>query len=176
MKFWFTRMHLLKLIAKSEFLRLIRHIQFLKAVFFHAITAFGGPQGHLGMMMKTFVQERKDLTAEELLDFNAFCQLLPGASSTQTLTLIGFKRGRLPPGNPDAHCLDPPRFHHHGVPEFSFGLHRERESFSGGVSLYPAHGYRLSGLCQFQGVHPGDPKPDGPVYHGSRHAGDLLFI
>ena len=62
----------------------------------HAITAFGGPQGHLGMMMKTFVQERKDLTAEELLDFNAFCQLLPGASSTQTLTLIGFKRGRLP--------------------------------------------------------------------------------
>ncbi len=96
MKFWFTRMHLLKLIAKSEFLRLIRHIQFLKAVFFHAVTAFGGPQGHLGMMMKTFVQERKDLTAEELLDFNAFCQLLPGASSTQTLTLIGFKRGRLP--------------------------------------------------------------------------------
>jgi len=62
----------------------------------HSITAFGGPQGHLGMMMKTFVHQRKDLTEKELLDFNAFCQLLPGASSTQTLTLIGFKRGRLP--------------------------------------------------------------------------------
>lgn len=77
-------------------MKLLRHIYFLKAVFLHALTAFGGPQGHLGMMMKTFVQQRKDLTAEELLDYNAFCQLLPGASSTQTLTLIGFKRGRLP--------------------------------------------------------------------------------
>jgi chromate transporter len=48
------------------------------------------------MMMKTFVIQRRDVTAEELLDYNAFCQLLPGASSTQTLTLIGFKRGRLP--------------------------------------------------------------------------------
>ena len=62
----------------------------------HSVTAFGGPQGHLGMMLKTFVQQRKDLTEEELLQYNAFCQLLPGASSTQTLILIGFKRGRLP--------------------------------------------------------------------------------
>jgi chromate transporter len=45
------------------------------------------------MMMKTFVEKRKDVTHQELLDFNAFCQLLPGASSTQTLTLIGYKRG-----------------------------------------------------------------------------------
>lgn len=65
-------------------------------MFLHSVTAFGGPQGHLGMMLKTFVQQRKDLTEEELLQYNAFCQLLPGASSTQTLTLIGFKRGRLP--------------------------------------------------------------------------------
>lgn len=27
------------------------------------------------------------------MDYSAFCQLLPGASSTQTLTLIGYKRG-----------------------------------------------------------------------------------
>lgn len=65
-------------------------------MFLHSVTAFGGPQGHLGMMLKTFVHRRKDLTEEELLQYNAFCQLLPGASSTQTLTLIGFKRGRLP--------------------------------------------------------------------------------
>ena len=44
-------------------------------------------------MMKTFVDRRKDVTKEELLEYNAFCQLLPGASSTQTLTLIGYKRG-----------------------------------------------------------------------------------
>ncbi|MEO5594993.1 MAG: chromate efflux transporter [Chitinophagaceae bacterium] len=75
---------------------LLRHIPFLKAVFLHSITAFGGPQGHFGMMLKTFVQRRKDITEEELLDFNSFCQLLPGASSTQTLTLIGYKRGGIP--------------------------------------------------------------------------------
>ena len=77
-------------------MNLFRHIPFLKAVFLHSITAFGGPQGHFGMMMKTFVDKRRDVTEQELLDFNAFCQLLPGASSTQTLTLIGYKRGRLP--------------------------------------------------------------------------------
>jgi len=75
---------------------LLRHIPFLKAVFLHSITAFGGPQGHFGMMLKTFVHRRKDITEEELLDFNSFCQLLPGASSTQTLTLIGYKRGGVP--------------------------------------------------------------------------------
>jgi len=75
---------------------LLRHIPFLKAVFLHSVTAFGGPQGHMGMMLKTFVDRRKDITKEELIEYNSFCQLLPGASSTQTLTLIGYKRGGLP--------------------------------------------------------------------------------
>lgn len=75
---------------------LIRHIPFLKAVFLHSITAFGGPQGHFGLMLRTFVQKRKDITEDELIEYNAFCQMLPGASSTQTLTLIGLKRGGIP--------------------------------------------------------------------------------
>jgi chromate transporter len=74
----------------------IRHIPFLKAVLIHSLTAFGGPQGHYGMMVKRFVQGRHDLTEEELLEFVAFTQLLPGASSSQTLTLIGYKRGGVP--------------------------------------------------------------------------------
>jgi len=65
-------------------------------VFIHSITAFGGPQGHYGMMHKTFVTDRKDITAAELLQYNSFCQILPGASSTQTLSLIGYKRGGVP--------------------------------------------------------------------------------
>jgi chromate transporter len=77
-------------------LPIIRHIPFLKAVFLHSITAFGGPQGHLGMMLKTFVDKRKDVTKEELMEYISFCQMLPGASSTQTLTLIGYKRGGIP--------------------------------------------------------------------------------
>ena len=74
----------------------LRHIPFLKSVFLHSITAFGGPQGHLGMMMKTFVDKRRDITKEELMEYVSFCQMLPGASSTQTLTLIGYKRGGIP--------------------------------------------------------------------------------
>ncbi len=62
----------------------------------HSVTAFGGPQGHLGMVMKTFVDRRKDLTKEELMEYVSFCQMLPGASSTQVLTLIGYKRGGVP--------------------------------------------------------------------------------
>ena len=75
---------------------LLRHIPFLKAVFLHSITAFGGPQAHIGMMLKTFVHRRPYVTEQELMEYNAFCQLLPGASSTQTLTLIGYKRGGIP--------------------------------------------------------------------------------
>lgn len=75
---------------------LLRHIPFLKAVFSHSVSAFGGPQGHFGMVMKTFVHRRHDVTEQELLEYNSFCQLLPGASSTQVLTLIGYKRGGIP--------------------------------------------------------------------------------
>lgn len=74
-------------------MNIIRHIPFLKAVLLYSVTAFGGPQGHLGMMFKTFVNKRRDVTEEELMEYNSFCQMLPGASSTQTLTLIGYKRG-----------------------------------------------------------------------------------
>ncbi len=50
----------------------------------------------MGMMLKNFVHRRHDVTEEELLEFNAFCQMLPGASSTQTITLIGYKQGGVP--------------------------------------------------------------------------------
>jgi chromate transporter len=50
----------------------------------------------MGMMIKTFVKQRGDVTEEELLEYNAFCQMLPGASSSQTITLIGYKRGGIP--------------------------------------------------------------------------------
>ena len=72
---------------------MLRHIPFLKNVFMYSISAFGGPQAHIAMMMKMFVQRTPYITKEELLEYNAFCNLLPGASSTQTITLIGYKRG-----------------------------------------------------------------------------------
>lgn len=75
---------------------LLRHVPFLKAVALYSFTAFGGPQGHIGMMMKTFVQRRHDVTEEELIDYNAFANMLPGPSSTQTVMLIALKRGGIP--------------------------------------------------------------------------------
>ncbi|MCB0697185.1 MAG: chromate transporter, partial [Chitinophagaceae bacterium] len=74
----------------------LRHIPFLRSVLLYSFTAFGGPQGHIGMMMRTFVQKRKDVSEEELMEYNAFCQMLPGPSSTQTVTLIAYKRGGIP--------------------------------------------------------------------------------
>lgn len=75
---------------------LLRHAPFLRTVFFYSLTAFGGPQGHIAMMLRTFVREKPYITEKELMEYNAFCQLLPGASSTQTVTLIGYKRGGVP--------------------------------------------------------------------------------
>ena len=75
---------------------LLRHIPFLKTVLLYAFTAFGGPQGHLGMMVKSFANKRHDVTEEEIAEYNAFSQMLPGPSSTQTVMLIGYKRGGVP--------------------------------------------------------------------------------
>ncbi|MDA3616712.1 chromate efflux transporter [Polluticaenibacter yanchengensis] len=70
-----------------------RHFSFLKSVFLYTLTAFGGPQGHYGMLLRKFVHERKDITEDELLEINAITNLLPGASSTQTLVLLGYLKG-----------------------------------------------------------------------------------
>jgi len=74
-------------------MKFLKQVVFLKDVFLFSLSAFGGPQGHLGMMIKTFVIKRKYLTMNELLNINIFCQLLPGATSTQTLMLIAYNRG-----------------------------------------------------------------------------------
>lgn len=48
---------------------------------------------HFIKMHKFFVQKHRYVGEDELLQLNAFVQLLPGASSSQLLTLIGYKRG-----------------------------------------------------------------------------------
>jgi len=67
--------------------------QFLKDVFFLGTAAFGGPQSHLSLFQKRLTGSHKYLTDRELTEINAFCQVLPGPSSTQTLTVIGFNMG-----------------------------------------------------------------------------------
>ncbi|WP_373331190.1 chromate transporter [Salmonirosea aquatica] len=74
-------------------MRRIRYIIFLKDVLILAFTAFGGPQVHLMMMIDLLVIKRRYLTEEELLELQALCQILPGPTSTQTITALGFKIG-----------------------------------------------------------------------------------
>ena len=64
---------------------MLRHIPFLKTVFLYSVTAYGGPQAHFAMMMRAFVKKVPYVTEQELLEYNAFCNLLPGASSTQVM-------------------------------------------------------------------------------------------
>lgn len=73
--------------------RRIRYIIFLKDVLILALTTFGGPQVHLAMMFERFVKKRAYLTEDELLELNALCQMLPGPTSTQTVTTLGFRIG-----------------------------------------------------------------------------------
>jgi chromate transporter len=71
----------------------IRYYIFLKDVLILALGAFGGPQAHMAMLLKRMVIKRKYLTEAELIELNALCQILPGPTSTQTITAIGFKVG-----------------------------------------------------------------------------------
>ena len=58
-----------------------------------AVSAFGGPQAHMAMLFDLMVDKRRYLDEKELIELHALCQILPGPTSTQTITAIGFKIG-----------------------------------------------------------------------------------
>lgn len=72
-----------------------RKLLFLRDVFIYTFTAFGGPQAHIAILMREFVEKRRYITESELMELNALSQLLPGPSSTQTLVGIAWKVGGL---------------------------------------------------------------------------------
>lgn len=73
--------------------RQIRYIIFLKDVLILALTCFGGPQVHLTMFLDRLVKKHNYITEAEILELQALCQVLPGPTSTQTITAIGFRLG-----------------------------------------------------------------------------------
>ncbi len=73
-----------------------RHLIFLSDIIWYTLTAFGGAQAHIGMMLRNFVNKREYISEKELLELNALTQILPGPSSTQTLIGIAYKVGGLP--------------------------------------------------------------------------------
>jgi len=72
-----------------------RKLLFLRDVLVFTLTAFGGAQAHLAMMLKEFVMKRRYISESELMELNAMTMLLPGPSSTQTLVGIAYKVGGL---------------------------------------------------------------------------------
>lgn len=71
----------------------VRYGEFLKDVLLLSVTTFGGPQAHQAHFLRVLVEKRKYLSEEDLLEITALCQLLPGPTSTQTLSAIGYKLG-----------------------------------------------------------------------------------
>ncbi|WP_258102719.1 chromate efflux transporter [Marinoscillum sp. MHG1-6] len=71
----------------------VRYIIFLRDVLILSLTSFGGPTAHMGMFLDMLVKKRAYLTEQDLIELYALCQILPGPTSTQTITSIGFKIG-----------------------------------------------------------------------------------
>ncbi len=74
-------------------MRLSKHLPFFRTVLLYSLSAFGGPQGQFGMMIKSFVEKHSYISLKDLVNINAFCQLMPGATATQTVSLIGYRQG-----------------------------------------------------------------------------------
>jgi chromate transporter len=71
----------------------VRYIFFLRDVLILSVTSFGGPTAHLAMFLDMLVKKRGYLTEQDLIELYALCQILPGPTSTQTITSVGFKIG-----------------------------------------------------------------------------------
>lgn len=71
----------------------VRYYIYLKDVLLLSVTAFGGPQVFLSMVLELMVRKRGYIKEEELWELNALCQILPGPTSTQTISAIGYRIG-----------------------------------------------------------------------------------
>ena len=74
-------------------MRRVRYVIFLRDVFLLTVSAFGGPQAHLTLLLKMMVERRRYLSEKDLIELHALCQILPGPTSTQTITAIGYRIG-----------------------------------------------------------------------------------
>jgi len=79
-------------LTKTDYKK-VRDIVFLKDVMLLSLSAFGGPEMHISLFIKQLVHQKKYISESEVLELNSLCQILPGPSSTQTLTAIAFKIG-----------------------------------------------------------------------------------
>lgn len=71
----------------------VRWGSFLWDVFMCSLGSYGGPEAHYGVFSSILVQKKKYLSEEELSEMIGLFALVPGPSSTQTITAIGYHVG-----------------------------------------------------------------------------------
>lgn len=71
----------------------ITYSRFLKDVAICALGAYGGPEAHYGIFTEQLVIKKKYINEEDMAELIALTSILPGPSSTQTITAIGYKVG-----------------------------------------------------------------------------------
>lgn len=74
-------------------IREVRYFIFLRDVALLSVTCFGGPQAHIGQFQNVLIKKRAYLDEKEFNELHALAQVLPGPTSTQTLSAIGFRLG-----------------------------------------------------------------------------------
>ena len=60
-----------------------------------SLTSFGGPSGHLISFIRIFENQKGLFTKDEILNLHSYCSILPGATSTQLLCLLAYRKGGL---------------------------------------------------------------------------------
>jgi chromate transporter len=71
----------------------VKWSSFLWDVFMCSLGSYGGPEAHYGVFSSILVEKRKYLTEEELTEMIGLYALVPGPSSSQTITAIGYYIG-----------------------------------------------------------------------------------
>jgi chromate transporter len=70
-----------------------KYLRFLWSVVLASLASYGGPEAHIGVFNQQFVVKDKYLTEQELIEYVALFSLVPGPTSTQTITAIGYQVG-----------------------------------------------------------------------------------
>jgi chromate transporter len=68
-------------------------ISFLKIVLTASLTSIGGTEAHFGVFTQLFVIKKKLIHQQALQDYISLFSLVPGPTSTQTITAIGYQIG-----------------------------------------------------------------------------------
>lgn len=68
-------------------------LSFLKDVFKCSISSFGGPEAHYGIFQSILIDQKKYISEDEFTELIGVYSLVPGPSSTQMITSIGYHVG-----------------------------------------------------------------------------------